>query len=442
MGSAQPVRSIKRGLEPVLQNVRLLVKPISLGILGREGEQDEPTTPQHERSVARLAPFFARKLGPLDLYVIEAPAGALESTQASLLATGDYEYVTRDEFVLPVALSAQSFGDPLTSQEWHLAKIQADQAWGTTTGNRSIIVAALDTGVDLTHPELIGNLVSGYNAVQHIAQSAGGQVNDIHGHGTTTAGVIAAAGNNGIGVAGVCWQVPFMPIRVSDSPGGGAFMSDIIDGGIWAIQHGAKVLYAPYAGVQLPGAQTLGIWAKFNNALLVWSADNTGLVYSQFDWPDVLVVSGTDSADHLASFSSYGLAIDLAAPAKDIYTTTRGGTYAVVSGNSYASPMVAGVIALAWGLDPGLPAWRMQQVLLAACDPLGDSNRFGAGRLNAARAVRATCRADFNGDGTVDFFDADDFTRAFEVGHISADFDRDGAVDFFDREAFMIEFLR
>lgn len=441
---AQPDRSftpsIKGGQLPVVQSARLLVKPISINGLGRSVEEDGPSSPQHDLSVARLAPFSPRAIGPLDLYVIETSLDTFESTRASLMATGDYEYVERDEFVLPVGSSASSFGDPLAPSEWHLAKIRADQAWGTTTGNSSIIVAALDTGVDQSHPDLAGNLISGYNAVNRLAQSAGGQVSDVNGHGTTTAGVLAARGNNGVGVAGICWQLRLMPIRVSNSAGGGAFMSDIIDGGIWAIQRGAKVLYAPYAGVQSPGSQTLGQWAKFNNALLVWSADNAAMQYSGFDWPDVLIVAGTDSNDNLASFSNFGQAIDLSAPAKDIYTTTRGGTYAMVSGNSYAAPMVAGVIALAWGLDPSLSAWRMQEILLGACDDLNNTPRFGAGRLNAARTVRGTSRADFNRDGTIDLFDADEFLVAFESNDQSSDIDMDGQLDFFDYDAFMTLF--
>lgn len=441
---AQPGRSftpsIKGGHPSVIQSARLLVKPISMIGLGRTDQQEEPSSPQHALSIARLAPFSPRAIGPLDLYVIETSLSTLESTRASLIATGDYEYVERDEFVLPVGAAASSMGDPLAPNEWHLAKIRADQAWGTTNGTTSIIVAALDTGVDQTHPELTANLISGYNAVDRIAQSAGGHVNDVNGHGTTTAGVIAAAGDNGIGVAGICWHVPFMPIRVSNSAGGGAFMSDIIAGGIWAIQHGAKVLYAPYAGVQSPGSQTLGQWAKLNNALLVWSADNAGMQYSAFEWPDVLIVAGTDSNDHLASFSNYGQAIDLAAPAKDIYTTTRGGTYAMVSGNSYASPIVAGVIALAWGLDPSLSASRMQEILLDSCDSLDNAGRFGAGRVNAARTVRGNSRADFNRDGTIDLFDADEFIVAFESHDPSSDIDMDGQLDFFDYDAFMALF--
>lgn len=349
------------------------------------------------------------------------------------MATGDYEYVERDELVLP----AQASGDPYSANQWYLPKIGANHAWSTTTGNSKIIVAALDTGVDLTHPDLAPNLISGYNAVRRIAQSAGGQVADLNGHGTTTAGVIAAAGNNGIGITGVCWHLPFMPVRVSDSAGGGAFVSDIIEGGVWAVAHGARVLYAPYAGVQSPGAQTLGQWAKLNNALLVWSADNASLNYGVLDWPDVLIAAGTDEDDNLASFSSYGLAIDLAAPATNIYTTTRGGTYAVVSGTSYASPMVAGVIALAWGLDPSLSASQMQAILLASCDNIGSSNLFGAGRLNAARTVRQTSQADFNRDGTIDYFDAYDYCIAFEAGSSQADIDHDSSIDFFDFQAFL-----
>ncbi len=139
------------------------------------------------------------------------------------------EYVERDSVL-------RAFGDvsdPLRGSQWALNSIRAYDAWDLDQGNSGIVIAIIDTGVDLDHPDLASKLVPGYDFVQldNIAD-------DDHGHGTHCAGIAAASTNNGIGVAGVGYGCRLMPIKVLSSTGSG-FMSDVASGITWAVDHGA-----------------------------------------------------------------------------------------------------------------------------------------------------------------------------------------------------------
>jgi subtilisin family serine protease len=181
-----------------------------------------------------------------------------------------------------------------------------------------------------------------------------------------------------------------------------------------------------------------------NNGLLIWPADNSALRYTGFDWPDVLVVSGATREDTMAAFSSYGPAIDLCAPAVSIFTSQRGGTYTWQAGNSFAGPLVAGTAAMIWSMDPWLNSWQVERALITSTDDLGPPGRdecFGHGRLNLAQAIRLGSRTDFNRDGSIDFFDYDDFLIGFDRGDRRADINLDGTVDFFDYDWFIGLFM-
>src|SRR4029079_971987 len=142
------------------------------------------------------------KINGLDVHIVQLPANANEHAVANLLAHNpDIKFAEVDEVVSPSATA----NDPLLSTEWQLPKINAATAWNTSTG-AGITVAVLDSGVQSNHPDLQANLVPGWNVYNNNSNT-----NDVNGHGTAVAGVIAAIGNNGIGVVGVAYHAKVMP---------------------------------------------------------------------------------------------------------------------------------------------------------------------------------------------------------------------------------------
>jgi len=265
-----------------------------------------------------------------------------------------------------------------------LPKIAAPEAWETTAGSSSVIVAILDTGVDGTHPDLVAHLVPGWNTYDNNSNTG-----DVFGHGTEVAGTAVAAGNNGVGVASVAFNCSLMPIRVSDLSGLG-YASTIASGLTWAADHGARVANISF---EVTGISTVSSAAQYFNSkggVVTVSAGNDGTVLTIPDDPNVLTVSATDSNDALASWSNTGTPIDLAAPGVDIFTTTAGGGYGSVSGTSFSAPTVAGVAALVISANPSLSSAQVQQVLKQSADDLGAAGwdpLYGWGRVNAQKAV-------------------------------------------------------
>ncbi len=300
-----------------------------------------------------------------------------------------------------VDINTTTANDPYFSSAWHLQTIGASTAWDAAKGD-GVTVAVLDTGVDGTHPDLQGKLVPGWNVVDNTSNTA-----DIYGHGTEVAGVIGAASNNGIGVTSVAWNTMIMPVRVTDdSTTGSAYISSIANGVTWAADHGANIANASYATLySSPTMQSAGNYMLSKGGLLVVAAGNSGTLDSSPSTTSMIPVSATDSNDALTSWSSYGPYVDVAAPGAGIWTTTRGGGYAAVSGTSFSSPMTAAVLALEKSANPGLSNTQLQSILENTAVDLGTpgyDQYYGYGRINAAAAVAAAVAAVANNIPTVD----------------------------------------
>ena len=356
--------------------------------------QDDPAARAAAR--AEVESWVILEYPEVDELILEVPPGLDENSfAAQLLASGDWEYVHPDWICYPLGVP----NDPNYGSQWHHVTIDSAAAWDLIHDAPGRIASWTDTGVDLNHPDLAANLIPGYNAVENLAQSAGGTMQDINGHGTLTGGTIGAIGNNGIGVAGACWNISLMPVRVSNDPGGGAYLSDLTEGARWAVDNGASTISASYTGVQDPSIQTTGAYIRSQGGLYFYAADNYGTNHSGFDWADVVVVGATDQGDNLAWFSSYGLAIDLVAPGVDIWTTALGGGYNKYSGTSLSTPLANGVAALAWAANPYLSSNEIENRLYASCDDLGapgNDNTFGWGRVNLNNTVHAAVEGDMS----------------------------------------------
>ncbi|WP_374580713.1 S8 family serine peptidase [Pseudoduganella sp.] len=327
----------------------------------------------------------ARKLGQSNIHVLEVSRGSERATVNKLKNNPHFKYAELDRAV-PVALAAN---DPYLGSAWHLPKIGAPAAWDSTQG-AGLTIAILDSGVDATHPDLVGNLVPGYNSYDNNTNTA-----DICGHGTKVAGSAAAATNNGLGVAGVAGQAKIMPVRIAFLSGGScyAYFSTMANGLTWAADHGARVANISYASVPSSLAvQSAANYLRSKGGLLFVSAGNYNRDEGFTPTDSMIAVSATTSTDVRASFSSYGAFVALSAPGSGIYTTVNGGGYGGVNGTSFSSPITAAVAALVMTANPSLSPDQVQNILFSTAVDLGSAGRdiyYGYGRVNAAAAVAA-----------------------------------------------------
>ncbi|MCC6686954.1 MAG: S8 family serine peptidase [Fimbriimonadaceae bacterium] len=316
-----------------------------------------------------------------------------KSLAAELRATGNFSSVEPDTWAEPSATP----NDPSFSQQWHLFQTSLPRAWDFVMGTNAPILAVVDSGVDLTHPDLVPNLVPGYNTISGLTQTNGGDLSDISssGHGTRCAGIAGACGNNGIGVSGVGWNLKVMPIRATNLVTGVTTRSELLEGVTWAISNGAKVASVSYTEVEYADVQAAGAFARSSGAHLVWSAGNTNSNWSSFDHTKVTIVGGTDQQDQRwtsgLNGSGYGRAVDIYAPCTQIYTTRKGGQYGFApAGVSFAVPQVAAALALLHERLPTASPELVEQLLLWRTYDIsvpGRDEASGWGRVNTGKAV-------------------------------------------------------
>lgn len=302
-------------------------------------------------------------------------------------------------------------------QQWGPQKVRAPAAWDSTTGDRSVIVAVLDTGADLGHSDLAGQFwvnpheipgngldddgngkiddINGWR-FSHDADDApyeSNDVNDDHGHGTHVAGIISARGNNGQGIAGMAWGCQLMLVKILDNKGNG-YNSEVANGLVYATDNGARL-----ANLSLGGPDPSQImedalnYANTHGTLVVAAAGNSGsAVLYPAAYPSVVAVAATDQNDQRLSFSCHGPEIDLAAPGSLIYSTCRGNRYCYKSGTSMAAPHVAGLAALLRSQYPSETTEQIRQRLRSSAQDVhspGWDEYTGWGRIDGLNALPA-----------------------------------------------------
>ena len=338
---------------------------------------------------AEVQDWVLREYPEVDELILYVPEGMDENSfAAQLMASGDWEYVHPDWICYPLEIPNDSY----FADQWHHEMMQSTAAWDWIHSAPTRIAGWTDTGVDTDHPDLMNQLLPGYNAVDRLTEAQGGDIEDINGHGTATGGAIGATGNNGEGVAGVVWDIQLLPVRVSNDPGGGAYLSDLEHGARWAVENGAQTISASYSGVEYSSVQTTGAYVRSMGGLYFYAADNYDQNHSSFDWADVVVVGASDDNDDKAWFSSYGTAVDMTAPGVYVWTTAMGGGYRSASGTSLSTPLANGVAALMWAANPFMDSLETETRLYAACDDIGEPGEdeiFGYGRANLNNAVHA-----------------------------------------------------
>ena len=354
-------------------------------------------------------PELATEVGLERIFLLDLPEGQeVQSAIAELTSDPSVEYAEPD-YILTIATDTD---DVYFYQQWALhntgqyiygslpgsglldADIDIPEAWAITKGKAEIIIAVVDTGADLTHPDLASKLVPGYNIIE-------GNINtqDDNGHGTHVAGIAAAATNNTNGVAGVCWECKIMPVKAMKADGSGT-LENVAQGVRYAADHGAHVINLSVTTDSNVDTLLSAVrYAYLKNIPTVAAMGNAGNNKALYPaaYPETIAVGATNKYDLRPSYSSFGNHIDLAAPGSDIYSTywvsPNQHTYAYSSGTSMATPHVAGVIGLMRSITTRLTVEETRKILRDSADDLGTLGwdiYYGAGRLNAYTTLQTT----------------------------------------------------
>ena len=377
-------------------------------------------TALNQRNDARTEEDLPRS----DVNVVDLPSDlTVKEAVERYEASPDVEYAEPDFLLQPTA----SPNDPSYAKLYGLnntgqtngtsdADVDAQEAWDTTTGAPGTVVAVIDEGVDINHPDLKGNIWVNTDEVpgNGLDDDRNGYVDDVNGydfahddagvydaadgddHGTHVAGTIAAEGNNGTGVTGVNWRASIMVCKFMGANGG--YTSDAVEAINYAVNNGAKISNNSWGG----GGSSLTLQQAISRAdsaghLLVAAAGNSGSnndttpsYPASYNNPNIISVAATSDRDALASFSNFGATtVDLAAPGVSILSTLPGNRYGSYNGTSMATPHVTGVAALIKSNWPILDDAQIKGKILQSVDKKASlqGTSVTGGRLNAVGAL-------------------------------------------------------
>jgi subtilisin family serine protease len=324
--------------------------------------------------------------------------------------------------IQPPPAEATPAADPDLAKAWGIAKVSADKAWSTQKGNKNIIVAVIDTGVDYNHPDLAFNMWRNTKALQGMKTGVdpfGDEVtgdvvgwNFVHNdnlpfddnqHGTHCAGSVGAVGDDGKGISGVSQRVSIMAIKFLSAQGSGDTAGAIksID---YAVSRGAKILSNSWGGKGDDGSngalKDAVVRAEKAGVLFVAAAGNDGtdndrdpVFPAAFDVPNMLTVAATTETDGMAFFSNKGAkSVHVGAPGTNVYSTAPNGRYQKLSGTSMACPHVAGAAALVWSQFPNADYKEIKRRLMDSGDAISALNgkTVSGKRINVMNAVKGT----------------------------------------------------
>ncbi|WP_305910466.1 S8 family serine peptidase (plasmid) [Methylomarinum sp. Ch1-1] len=318
-------------------------------------------------------------------------------------------------------LQSLSSSDPYLGDQYYLSKIRVDEAWYIARGNK--LVAVVDSGVDLDHSDLVGQIINGKDFVDGDMLP-----DDLNGHGTHVAGIIGAKTDNNLGISGVVWNSKILAVRVLNAFGNAPYYNALADGITFSAEAGAKIINvsggftadAKSAGLLCGLKESLGIIPEGNcleevkaaittvcqaveyitssGGMVVAASGNSGGIDKHYPaaCPTAIAVAATDSNDARASFSQYGPWVDIAAPGEEILSTFPAQftcnrcifdyDYFFANGTSQASPIVAGAASVVWARSPELTASEVEERLKKSAKPLPGA-QVGAGRIDVFEAV-------------------------------------------------------
>ena len=323
-----------------------------------------------------------RRLGTA---VVRVPAAGKKEALSLLRRQSGVSYAETDGIVHAYAVTAS---DPLLdSLDWPLANPLFPDAWSLTTGDSSVVVAVVDSGVQSNHPDL-GTLVAGYDFVNNDSDPS-----DDEGHGTAVAGIIAAQGNNGIGIAGVCWKCQIMPVKVIGSDGSGTD-SAVANGIIWAANNGADVINLSLGGPSYSRTLADAVsYAQAKNVVVVAAAGNDGSDAPSYPAADsgVISVGAVDESDNRYGWSNYGSWVQVDAPGCT-YSTDLSSSYGSFCGTSAAAPFVSGLAGLARSYNLSAAASSVVNAIEQKAQSLTSGSSVN-GLINAKDTLQAIASA-------------------------------------------------
>ena len=306
----------------------------------------DPNTPLDEKweYVNRIGGTIVERIDELEIWVVDLPDGF----GMNFTFDSDVELVEQD-FVVSVAFDTPP-NDPDYDRQWALPHIQAETAWKEADDLDSVTVAVIDTGVCMSHEDLVDRVLdNGYDFVDNDDDPE-----DVFGHGCSVAGIIAANIDNGIGIAGFAPNSSILPVRVL-GPGGSGSMADVAAGIVYAADEGADIInlsLGSMVGSQVTKDAVDHAVAK--GVTVIASAGNSGGELPGFParYENVVAVGAIDPNGGRSSFSNKGG--DIWAPGRDVHTTYLDNSYKALNGTSFSAPYVAAMAAVLEGMGAQL----------------------------------------------------------------------------------------
>lgn len=346
-----------------------------------------------------------REFEEIGWVVVETPSNDLAAARERLARLPGVVRVQFDR----AARAAYEPNDPMFPDMWHYRNLHVPEAWDLEKGRSSVVVAVIDTGVRVDHEDLAANIwrnpgeipgngvdddhngyiddVNGYDFAY-----GDGDPNDVHGHGTACAGLVAAVQDNALGVTGVAPRCRVMALKAA-TDAGYFYDSANIGAYLYAANMGAKVLSMSFYSDQVSAAERDALnYAWAHGVLPVAAAGNDSTVYSFYPgaYENVLAVAATIQNDNKASFSDHGAWVDVAAPGVSLRSTSRSGGYTVgFGGTSGACPQVAGIAALLFSAKPGATPNEVRVAIedsatLLNQPPYGEFSNYGLANARLA----------------------------------------------------------
>ena len=386
--------------------------------------KDIPEETLFERAYTNLTP---QEKGLYQIYKLQLDEGQTVAGAIALLKKSSQVVYAEPDYIEKINTDPVTPDDPLYPDQWAHRNANSAAAWAVATGMPGTVIAVIDTGIDYEHPDLAANMWHNPGEIpgNGIDDDNNGYVDDVHGydfanndadpiddhgHGTHCAGIADAAGNNGVGVAGVSWGCRLMAVKGLDYGGSGStsWLAACIK---YAAENGAKVLSDSWGANRRPFSNVFADaidYAYAKNCVVVFAAgnswDDVAFTFPQ-NYYKVITVAATDSDDLGAWFSNYGIKIDVAAPGVNILSSLPPegelgdpGLYGNLSGTSMACPFVAGLCGLIASAHPDFSNEEIKQAVCSGADDVetpGWDMKTGPGRVNCARSLEigAPCTA-------------------------------------------------
>jgi type VII secretion-associated serine protease mycosin len=348
-----------------------------------------------QRRLLLLCVLRARRRYSL-LSLVRVAAAALAGLVAAAVPVAPVAAATP-----PLAEPSPLVGDAVREDEWQLEMLNVAGAWTYATG-AGVTVAVIDSGVDATHPDLVGQVLPGLDLVD----SKGDGDADLVGHGTTVSAIIAGRGDDNVGVIGIAPKARILPVRVLDEENRYDDAITVAKGVHWAVDKGARVINLSLGGTSSSAALAAALDYAFAKDVVVVAC--TGNMSASADtevWyparePGVIAVAGMErDGEKLWSGSITGAQTVVTAPATELVGARSGGEYWRVQGTSFAAPMVSGTAALIRSRWPTMPAGEVINRIIKTAKDRGAAGRdpvYGFGMVDPTRALTAQVPAVFD----------------------------------------------